>query len=286
MARFSYRSVSWGPPSRDSAAPPEQLRARGFITAYAGTHIRRPAACARWAPQRDTMPRVRASVWTIAGNPHRRLVAVSTSWPERPSHPLDPEFLPARWVFGIARPIVHRRAPGLFLRGSRPEGPPVITDRVYVWYAHQTRHRRPTRQVHGWLRWRGQRPDVIVPDLPNTPIWRRVVVADRQRVIHVGATMSRREPAERWQDPNAYLDHMIDWADYLQSGEQIDASAWAIEGLNDGALTIEAGNYSISATVIWATGGTVGASYLIRNRITTSHGRIDDQSILLYITQM
>lgn len=251
MARFSYRSVVWGPP-REEPAPPETPRPRTFVTAaYAGTRARRLPGMHRWAPARDVRPGI----------------------------------LPARLV-AVARPIKHRLSPGVFWRGGRPEPPPEPSERLYPWYVRSERQRRIIRHLGRAFTWRPSRSDEIVVVLPNTPLSRRVFVADRQRVIYVVDDMSRREMVERWQDPNAVLDHMIDWTGYLQSGETIQASGWQVDDPPDGTLVLAAEQNSTTAAVVWASFGTLGNVYKVRNRITTSHGRTDDQTILLYITQM
>jgi hypothetical protein len=97
--------------------------------------------------------------------------------------------------------------------------------------------------------------------------------------------MSRRVAIAR-KDPDAKLDWTIDWSDYLEAGETIASSSWAIDNPPDASLTI-AGSPAPSNTTTtakaWLTGGTLQKRYYVRNRITTSAGRIDDQSINLGI---
>jgi hypothetical protein len=92
------------------------------------------------------------------------------------------------------------------------------------------------------------------------------------------------------KDPDARLDWTIDWSDYLQDGETISTSAWAIDAPPDAVLVIASGAYAPSNTgttaTVWLTGGTLHKSYYVRNRITTSDGRIDDQTIRVFVVAM
>jgi hypothetical protein len=67
---------------------------------------------------------------------------------------------------------------------------------------------------------------------------------------------------------------------WLATGETITASTWTIPT----GITKVSDAFSSTATVVWISGGTLGASYQITNHITTSAGREDDRSILIKIT--
>ncbi len=98
--------------------------------------------------------------------------------------------------------------------------------------------------------------------------------------------MSRRIAQDR-KDPDARLDWTTDWSAYLQEGETIASSAWAIDSPPDASLQIGTGLYAPTNTTttatVWLTGGTLYKTYYVRNRVTTSEGRIDDQSIQIYV---
>jgi hypothetical protein len=91
-----------------------------------------------------------------------------------------------------------------------------------------------------------------------------------------------------FKDPNAKLDYQVSWVDWLASGETISTSTFAIDVAPDAILTISASpvptNTTTTATV-WLEAGTVGKTYRVRNRITSSAGRTDDQSFDVTITQ-
>lgn len=84
------------------------------------------------------------------------------------------------------------------------------------------------------------------------------------------------------QDPDARLDYTINWEDYL-AGEIIQTSVWAIEDPPDALLEIDEEVYTSTTATVWLVGGTVDHVYRVRNRITTSLGRIDDREFLLRI---
>lgn len=83
------------------------------------------------------------------------------------------------------------------------------------------------------------------------------------------------------KDPNARLDFGRDWSAWLEDTETIVDSTW----LAPDGLTIETPSVSGGKTIVWVTGGTVGQSYRLTNRITTSAGRIDDRSLTIHITE-
>lgn len=109
------------------------------------------------------------------------------------------------------------------------------------------------------------------------------------------------------KDPDAHLDFGEDWgtgttydivdkhgnptgktitADWLEAGEMITTSAWLVTG-PDNSLTTSSPSVSVDGktTTVWVDGGTVGQTYQLTNRVTTSAGRRDDRSIPLTITE-
>jgi hypothetical protein len=84
------------------------------------------------------------------------------------------------------------------------------------------------------------------------------------------------------KDPNEVLDYIIDWSERLASGETIGTSAWTITG-SDSVLVEDSNSISGETTVIWVSAGTLGVTYTLTNRITTSQGRTMDQSSRLKI---
>jgi hypothetical protein len=95
------------------------------------------------------------------------------------------------------------------------------------------------------------------------------------------------------KDPDAKLDYGVDWSDWLQDGESISTSNWAVER-QDGA-SVESGGLSIlqspspstdgEQTTVWVEGGQVGVTYELVNSIDTDAQREDDRTIGIYVTQ-
>ena len=82
------------------------------------------------------------------------------------------------------------------------------------------------------------------------------------------------------KDPDATLDYKVDWASWLVD-DTITNSTWIVPtGIN---YETDA-NDTTSATV-WLSGGSVGSSYEVVNRITTTAGRIDDRTITIRIKE-
>lgn len=93
------------------------------------------------------------------------------------------------------------------------------------------------------------------------------------------------------KDPAAILDYTRTWDKWLQSGETITVSTWAIAG-DDVALTLGTGgraatNDTTTATC-WLLGGTVGVTYTVTNHIVTnaSPAREDERSFEITITDL
>ncbi len=80
--------------------------------------------------------------------------------------------------------------------------------------------------------------------------------------------------------PGATLDFGNDWGSWLHAGETITASTWAASGTG----LIVAGSSVASGTAIaWLSGGTVGTTYTVANRITTSQGRTDERTFTVQV---
>lgn len=81
------------------------------------------------------------------------------------------------------------------------------------------------------------------------------------------------------KDPGATLDYSVDWSEFLETGETITASTWTVPS---GLTTVTTSNTDTKATV-WLSGGTLGQSYELVNRITTDNvpNRIDERTIVI-----
>lgn len=80
------------------------------------------------------------------------------------------------------------------------------------------------------------------------------------------------------KDPAAILDYSIDWSLWL-NGDTIATSSWTVPA----GLTKQSDTNNTSSTTVWLSGGTLGQTYTVTNRITTANGRTDERSILIKV---
>jgi len=83
------------------------------------------------------------------------------------------------------------------------------------------------------------------------------------------------------KDPDAVLDYSVDWDAWL-SGDTITSSQWIVTG-QDSDLVVDSEANSTTAATVWLSGGTLGVTYTVTNRITTGEGRTDDRSIAVTV---
>lgn len=83
----------------------------------------------------------------------------------------------------------------------------------------------------------------------------------------------------RWpdKDPNEILDYQLNWSARLQD-DIIVSSFWEANG-----VTIDEDSHTEHTTTVWLSGGELRKRALLTNRITTSSGRVMDQSVSLAI---
>lgn len=82
--------------------------------------------------------------------------------------------------------------------------------------------------------------------------------------------------------PEAKLDYVIDWSNWLPTGYTIATSTWTV-----GAdLTNEIDSLASPQTTILLSGGVEGVSYIVKNTITTSGGTplIDSRVFKILVT--
>ncbi|RNL66228.1 hypothetical protein EFK50_00970 [Nocardioides marmoriginsengisoli] len=83
------------------------------------------------------------------------------------------------------------------------------------------------------------------------------------------------------KDPDSKLDYLANWAGtgpkgpWLKDGDTIATSEWIVPA---GLTKTDEANTDTTAT-IWLSGGTLGQSYEVVNRITTAQGRGEDQTL-------
>ena len=82
------------------------------------------------------------------------------------------------------------------------------------------------------------------------------------------------------KDPNARLDYQIDWSSWL-GVDTISVSTWIVEA----GITQETVSNTTTTATIWLSGGTVGTTYRVTNRITTAAGRVTDWSLMIVVQE-
>lgn len=82
------------------------------------------------------------------------------------------------------------------------------------------------------------------------------------------------------KDPNAVLDYEIDWETWLGS-DTISSSSWTA----DSGLTVDSDTSTTTTATAWLSGGTVGTTYSVTNRIVTAAGRTEDRTIKIKVAE-
>lgn len=79
------------------------------------------------------------------------------------------------------------------------------------------------------------------------------------------------------KDPEAALDYLISWSEWLPSGDTISTSTWSLEAITGDTdpLTTTSNAKTDSATTVNLSGGTSGNIYKVYNTITTTGGLTD-----------
>lgn len=87
--------------------------------------------------------------------------------------------------------------------------------------------------------------------------------------------------AVKYKHPDEVLDYVFDWSEWLaEVGDTLAEAAWAVP---DG-LTLESSERSSVSATAWISGGTDGASYVVRNAVTTADGRTATRAVLMVVT--
>ena len=82
------------------------------------------------------------------------------------------------------------------------------------------------------------------------------------------------------KDPDSILDYSVDWGYWLSDVvDTISTSTWIVES----GLTEITNTNTTTTSTIWISGGTLGTTYLVTNRITTAGGRSEDKSFYIKI---
>lgn len=86
--------------------------------------------------------------------------------------------------------------------------------------------------------------------------------------------------ATTWEkDPDAVLDYIWDWSEWLAPGETIVTSIFTVSA----GLDLDSDSFNSNSATAWLSGGLPGTPYLVANRITSSDDRTDERSITIRV---
>jgi hypothetical protein len=82
-------------------------------------------------------------------------------------------------------------------------------------------------------------------------------------------------------DPDATLDFVIDWSDWLDTGEALAASSWSASG-----ATVVTSGYDDTSATVWIHAST-GPRVVLTNSITTDNtpARIDNRTLIISVAE-
>lgn len=87
---------------------------------------------------------------------------------------------------------------------------------------------------------------------------------------------------KRRKDPDEVVHYGITWAnDMALINETITASQWFVASGTGLVIGPNPSTFTTTATTVWLSGGTIGQTYIVTNRINTSGGQTLDQSVVL-----
>jgi hypothetical protein len=117
----------------------------------------------------------------------------------------------------------------------------------------------------------------------QTPPERTFVTPPEPRLFTVSAESRVWEGVmdSAMKDPDATLDYKRDWSVWLVDDDTITASTWIVPP----GLTMDSETHTDKTATVWLSGGTLGESYTITNRVSTGQGRTDDRSALIVVRQ-
>ena len=89
-------------------------------------------------------------------------------------------------------------------------------------------------------------------------------------------------PEKFTKDPESTLDYMVDWnAENWLGDDTISSVSWEVAP----GLTIENESNTTTTATVWLSGGTLGESYRVTNRIVTAGGREDDRTFSIRVRE-
>ncbi|HUD93425.1 hypothetical protein [Sphingobium sp.] len=86
------------------------------------------------------------------------------------------------------------------------------------------------------------------------------------------------------KDPQARIDHEIDWSAYL-AAQTLIASSWAVEPEEAGGLVTEQSAFEDQRSSARLSGGLVGRLYRLTNHVMLSDGQVDERSVTIRVEE-
>ena len=87
-------------------------------------------------------------------------------------------------------------------------------------------------------------------------------------------------PVKVWvKDPDAYLDYILDWSEWL-GADTISTASWEA---SPSGITVASTTTTTTLAAVWLSGGVHGTDYDVRCRVVTAGGRTDDRTIRLQV---
>ncbi len=95
-------------------------------------------------------------------------------------------------------------------------------------------------------------------------------------------------PAAPYKDPESVIDYGSKYDGWLAPSEVIAISGYYVDGVliqsngqDVNGLVVDSTENNTTTTKAWLSGGVVGTSYTLTNRVTTSQGRTEDRSMII-----
>ena len=79
------------------------------------------------------------------------------------------------------------------------------------------------------------------------------------------------------KDATAELQYGMDWKEWLEIGDTIVTTTWAVETTGTNLISANSGGQLDGVALVTITSGTVGEIYTVRNTIETQQGYIDSR---------
>ncbi|MCI4589850.1 hypothetical protein MOK15_07070 [Sphingobium sp. BYY-5] len=86
------------------------------------------------------------------------------------------------------------------------------------------------------------------------------------------------------KDPQARIDHAIDWSAYL-AAQTLIASDWAVSPEEAGGVIVEATAFEAQRSSARLSGGVVGRLYRLTNHVILSDGQVDERSVTIRVEE-